>query len=415
MHDHTQTTAPESSALIDVAQMSDDAKSVLLGDSLVLPNDVSHDDLPPDAGCMADATNKPQASGSPDTSSTYTTEPFSGHEWKHDHGFAPVPEAPFIDSKDTEPTMSNASSTAFDQGDSFASSAASDYTDDEDTDSMCSLDSEYLNYHREHGRRYPAESQGESRRYFWPNDEPQQRLLNLLHEAERCLLDGQLHEAPIRRDVQGVLDVGTGTGNWAIDFADDHPSAQVIGTDISPTQPDWVPPNLQFQMDDANLEWTFEERFELIHSRGMVGSITDWDKFAKNASDDKTHENCGSMMRWEGFWNDVGNNSGRSFTVVEDRRLEKSMQLAGFTDIKTRVYKMPVGGWPKDPRLREVGLYTHAALDADLEGLMLRPAVEVLGWGLDKVYLLAAELRKELRSGKVHAYLCLKVVFGQKP
>ena len=113
-------------------------------------------------------------------------------------------------------------------------------------------------------------------------------------------------------------------------------------------------------MDDANLEWTFEERFELIHSRGMVGSITDWDEFAKNAfaalqpggyfechelsmsfrSDDKTHEKCESMRQWEKFWNDVGNKSGRSFTVVEDRRLEKSMQLAGFTGIETRVYKV---------------------------------------------------------------------------
>ncbi|RSL77924.1 hypothetical protein CDV31_017298, partial [Fusarium ambrosium] len=396
MHDHTQTTTQESSALIDVAQMSDDAKSVLLGDSLVLPNDVSHDDLSPDAGCMADATNKPQASGSLDTSSTYTTEPFSGHESKHDNGFALVQEARFIDSKDTESTMSNASSTVFDQGDSFASSAASDYTDDEDTDSMRSLDSEYLNHHREHGRRYPAELQGESHRYFWPNDESQQRLLDLLHAAELRFLDGQLHEAPIRRDVQGVLDVGTGTGIWAIDFADDHPSAQVIGTDISPIQPEWVPPNLQFQMDDANLEWTFEERFELIHSRGMVGSITDWDKFAKNAfaalqpggyfechelsmsfrSDDKTHENCKSMIRWEGFWKEVGNKSRRSFTVADDGTMEKSMESAGFTAIETRFYKFPVGGWPKDPRLREVGMYTHVALNADLEGLLLRPAVD---------------------------------------
>lgn len=113
-------------------------------------------------------------------------------------------------------------------------------------------------------------------------------------------------------------------------------------------------------MDDVNLEWTFEERFELIHSRGMVGSITDWGGFAKNAfaalqpggyfechelsmsfrSDDKTHEKCESMRQWEKFWNDVGNKSGRSFTVVEDKRLEKSMQLAGFTGIETRVYKV---------------------------------------------------------------------------
>lgn len=29
------------------------------------------------------------------------------------------------------------------------------------------------------------------------------------------------------------------------DFADDHPGANVIGTDISPIQPKWVPPNLK--------------------------------------------------------------------------------------------------------------------------------------------------------------------------
>lgn len=29
------------------------------------------------------------------------------------------------------------------------------------------------------------------------------------------------------------------------DFADDHPEANVIGTDISPIQPKWVPPNLK--------------------------------------------------------------------------------------------------------------------------------------------------------------------------
>lgn len=34
------------------------------------------------------------------------------------------------------------------------------------------------------------------------------------------------------------------------DFADAYPSCEVIGTDISPTQPPWAPPNLRFEMDD---------------------------------------------------------------------------------------------------------------------------------------------------------------------
>lgn len=33
-----------------------------------------------------------------------------------------------------------------------------------------------------------------------------------------------------------VIDIGTGTGIWAIDFADEHPESEVIGTDLSPIQ-----------------------------------------------------------------------------------------------------------------------------------------------------------------------------------
>jgi len=44
-------------------------------------------------------------------------------------------------------------------------------------------------------------------------------------------------------------------------MADAFPSAEVIGTDISPTQPSWVPPNLSFQIDDAQLDWTFKEEY----------------------------------------------------------------------------------------------------------------------------------------------------------
>jgi methylase of polypeptide subunit release factors len=45
------------------------------------------------------------------------------------------------------------------------------------------------------------------------------------------LLDGKLFLAPLRT-IHRVLDIGTGTGIWAIDFADAFPSAHVIGEDL---------------------------------------------------------------------------------------------------------------------------------------------------------------------------------------
>jgi methylase of polypeptide subunit release factors len=82
------------------------------------------------------------------------------------------------------------------------------------------------------------------------------KFLDLQHHLLLILLDNELHLAPIDKNVQNVLDVGTGTGIWAIEFgkspldgkhpeltnfclsATRYPSASVIGSDLSPIQPD---------------------------------------------------------------------------------------------------------------------------------------------------------------------------------
>lgn len=42
-----------------------------------------------------------------------------------------------------------------------------------------------------------------------------------------------------------VLDIGTGTGEWCFDFAEEFPQTElIIGTDLSNIQPDETPPNV---------------------------------------------------------------------------------------------------------------------------------------------------------------------------
>jgi tRNA G46 methylase TrmB len=75
--------------------------------------------------------------------------------------------------------------------------------------------------------------------YAFPNDEPENDRLDFQNHTFLLTLEGWLYSAPIPKEqiLHRVLDVGTGTGIWAVDFADEHPETEVIGIDLSPNQP----------------------------------------------------------------------------------------------------------------------------------------------------------------------------------
>lgn len=66
--------------------------------------------------------------------------------------------------------------------------------------------------------------------------------MDLLHHAFKTLFDGRLlfFADKLESNIHRVLDVGTGTGIWAIEMADKHPAAEILGTDLSPIQSKWV-------------------------------------------------------------------------------------------------------------------------------------------------------------------------------
>jgi hypothetical protein len=77
-----------------------------------------------------------------------------------------------------------------------------------------SLASSVRNYMFENGRRYHRFREGA---YNFPNDETEQDREDMKHAMVVNLCGGRLHFAPIGENPQNILDMGTGTGIWAIE------------------------------------------------------------------------------------------------------------------------------------------------------------------------------------------------------
>lgn len=182
--------------------------------------------------------------------------------------------------------------------------------------------------------------------------------------------------------------MGTGTGIWAIDFADKHPESKVIGVDLSPIQPSFLPPNVTFQIDDLEEQWTFREEFDFVYSRMMIGSFADVPKFIGQAyeglaeggwlemcdivypvriNDGQFPEDC-AVVKWYvqenasrirtdlkrcALFEEACSKVGRNAQCA--RLYEKQMTAAGFEDVVSTTYIWPSNRWPKDKKLKELG------------------------------------------------------------
>ena len=78
-----------------------------------------------------------------------------------------------------------------------------------------------------------------------------------------------------------VLDIGCGSGAWAIAYALEHPEARVTATDVTPPYISSPPSNLTVLADNAEQDWSFDDAFDYVHVRMLTLVIRDWPAFFK--------------------------------------------------------------------------------------------------------------------------------------
>jgi SAM-dependent methyltransferase len=282
-----------------------------------------------------------------------------------------------------------------------------------------SINSAVTNFREEHGRRYHA---FEESQYWLPNDDIEIARLDLQHHCWRLSV-GALYLSPISEGVHNIIDIGTGAGQWAIEFADAHPCATVIGTDLSPIQPVWTPPNCSWLIDNAEQEWVYPKKFDFVHSRMLMMGIHDWPRYWKQAydnlkpggwvevlepefpvssADNREMTEADSFYLWSKYMREAAAIDGIDTMVTA--KFKKQLEEQGFVNIHEQGVRWPLGAWPKGKREKILGQWALENTKIFLSPSALALFKKRLGWTTEAVEKFLVGVNKDLEDNKKHYY-----------
>lgn len=81
------------------------------------------------------------------------------------------------------------------------------------------------------------------------------------------------------------------------------------------------------------------------------------------------------------------------------------MRDAGFINITRRNFKLPIGPWPKDERLKEAGRLGLANIVYGVQGLSVKNFTSLLGYTIEQLEVPLVDVRKDAKNKRAHRYM----------
>ncbi|KAF7370213.1 S-adenosyl-L-methionine-dependent methyltransferase [Mycena sanguinolenta] len=182
----------------------------------------------------------------------------------------------------------------------------------------------------------------------------ERRELRDQHEAFVQYFDGKLGLAPLD-DLRPskIIELGSGSGAWAIQAATQFPDAQIVAVDRAPMPERVFPANVHFQMADLTKELEFEaESFDIVHARSVMIHVQNPEDVLRRAS--RLVKPGGLLLMEE---TDLAFQDSQGADVEFGRKAEGLVKsLNDFSDVQVKKISIPFGGNGPDDALNKLGL-----------------------------------------------------------
>ena len=198
--------------------------------------------------------------------------------------------------------------------------------------------------------------------YVLPADDQEINRLDFQHYMLRHSLRGN-YAAPITNP-QSILDVGSGTGRWAIEMATLYPRANVIGTDITPPATESgpgsdIPENYAFAPGNILEGLKFPNgSFDFVHMRLLLFAIPEaswpdvvrelarvtrpggWVELVETGPQQRGGPAMDQLVDWI-----TQASVKRGINPLLGPRVNQFLPMAGLTNAVARAITLPVGAY----------------------------------------------------------------------
>ena len=110
-----------------------------------------------------------------------------------------------------------------------------------------------------------------------------------------------------------------------------------------------------------------------------------------------------AIVRWHNLLQE-GASLGNVKLRFSSAGLKTQAEKAGFVNVQINEYKVPIGTWPKDKKLKLLGAYQSKILIEGLDAFSLAIFTKFLGWPKKKVEAFLEGMQEELKTSSYHWY-----------